>query len=180
MMKPFWAAKVKLPLAHALSGTKTLTASEVPGRRLPLAGWKVTPPRLLVAVQVRLACEVAVSPSRSKHPQPVPLATKQFPTFPCNGAKLAGVTVRKAPEQLHGTVTPPPPPLAEKVNEMGVAGWGEQARLGTVMLTLVDPPAGMTPCEGAKVTPLRLLLVTQEKLTRLLEATDKVALHVQP
>ena len=64
--------------------------------------------------------------------------------------------VRKAPEQLHVTVTLLPPPFAEKVNEMGVIETevDEQARLGTEMLTVVDSPGDKTPCDGVKVTPL--------------------------
>ena len=44
-----------------------LTVTDPPGDNLPLAGLKVTPPRLLLAIQSALLCELEVSASAIWH-----------------------------------------------------------------------------------------------------------------
>ena len=85
---------VKVPLVQGLRGTTIVTEVCLPGERVPLDGIKVTPLKLLLAVQVRLPFEVGVSPTFVKQVQPPWLAVHPPPFA---GNKLVGVRLKLFP-----------------------------------------------------------------------------------
>jgi len=140
---------------------------------VPLAGVKVTPPKLLLAVQLRV-------PGAEWGARLTVILQVQLPLAPtqlCPGLKAVGETANVG-EQLHAGVTvlllPPLCPTKVKVPVV-------QAPDGMEIVTLVVcPPDRRVPLAGAKLTPGRALLTDHVRTPLVPAASPTVAVQVQP
>jgi hypothetical protein len=164
-------AKVKLPVWQGIEAMLTVTYP--PGDNLPLAGLKVTPLRLLLAVQLALLCELEVSASVIWHwwVRAVDVHCALL------ASKLLGLTFNVGVVgtgsnglQLHDRLTELAPPDQAKVN---VPCWQGIP----VMITLVEFPGESSPLAREKFTPLKLLLAVQFTFPCELEVSARSAVH---
>jgi hypothetical protein len=164
-------AKVKLPLWQGIEAM--LTVTDPPGDNLPLAGLKVTPLRLLLAVQSALLCELEVSASVIWHWW-VRAVDVHCPLL---ASKLLGLTFNVGAVgtgsdglQLHGTLTGLAPPDQAKVN---VPCWQGMP----VMISRIELPGESSPLAREKFTPFKLLLAVQLAFPCELEVSARSTVH---
>ena len=98
----FGPAKVNVPLLQAVSETATFTTADLPGARVPDAGVKVTPARLLLVDQLSFPCAPAVEVRVALQVQPLPLAVQLLSP----AAKLVGVTDSDGGDAATATLFP--------------------------------------------------------------------------
>jgi hypothetical protein len=167
-VSPSAPEKVKLPLEQGIA--VIITGIDCPGVSWPLAGLKLTPLRVLVADQLTVPCELAVSLTVTWHCKVLPVKEQAELVW----SKLVGLTANVGggggDVQLHEMVTGVSPSAPEK---MKVPFWQGIAAI----VTVCEPFGDNWPEAGLKVTPVRLLLADQLALPCELDVSPNETMH---